>query len=47
MKKLIMLTVVIGTFFALAGCGQKGALFIPDNPDRTPKEKLDEFYKRY
>lgn len=32
-NRLIMLALLGAAFFSLAACGQKGALFIPEDPD--------------
>lgn len=46
--KLLINTLLTGILLlALSGCGQKGPLYVPDEPERTSSERLEGYYKRY
>ena len=47
MKNLtnIILTGIL--LLAITGCGQKGSLYVPDEPERTSNERLEGYYESY
>ena len=47
MKLLINTFLTAALLVALTGCGQKGPLYVPDEPERSSKERLEGYYKRY
>lgn len=47
MKSLITIILTGVLLATLAGCGQKGPLYVPDDPERSAKERLEGFYRTY
>lgn len=39
LKQFLLLCALLSLLAMTAGCGQKGALYIPDKPEKTQKQK--------
>lgn len=47
MKILTTTLLSAALLVALHGCGQKGPLYVPEDPERSSSERLEGYYKRY